>query len=344
MNLRLLGLVGAAALVMTATSAMAAGGELHIYNWGNYTNPKLIEKFQKETGIKVTLDNYDSNENMLAKVRAGGTGYDIVVPSDYTVKIMIEEGMLAETHPNQMPNFKNVKPQFVDIYWDKGRNYTVPWQFGTTAFAVNTAKYNGDIDTYAILFDTPDSLKGRINMLDDENSVIHAAERYLGVPRCGADLANLKKVNDLLNKSKPNWRTFSYDTITKMTSGDVDVTQTWNGAAFRMRKQEPTVKYAYPKEGIEGWMDNVAVLKDAPNMENAKAFQNFVMDPENAALISAFAGYDNGITGSDKFLPADFAQSPEIKMPAGGPTPEFVQPCPKDVLEMYNKIWTNLRK
>jgi spermidine/putrescine transport system substrate-binding protein len=119
-------------------------------------------------GIKVTLDNYDSNETMLAKVWAGGTGYDIVVPSDYTVKIMIDQGMLAETKPNQMPNFKNVKPQYVDIYWDKGRNYTVPWQFGTTAFGVNTAKYKGDINTYAILFDPPDSLKGRINMLDDE--------------------------------------------------------------------------------------------------------------------------------------------------------------------------------
>ena len=133
---------------------------------------------------------------MLAKVRAGGTGYDIVVPSDYTVKIMIEEGLLAETQPNQMPNFKNVKPQFVDIYWDTGRHYSVPWQFGTTAFAVNTAKYKGDIDTYAILFNPPDELKGRSTCWTTRMSVIHAAERYLGVPRCGGDKANLKKVND----------------------------------------------------------------------------------------------------------------------------------------------------
>ena len=91
-------------------------------------------------------------------------------------------------------------------------------------------------------------------------------------------------------------------------------------------------------------MDNVAVLKDAPNMENAKLFQNFIMDPENAALISDFAGYGNGIEGSDKFLPEEFANSPEIKAPAGSPTPEFVPPCPKPVLEMYNKIWTSLRK
>ncbi len=321
-----------------------AGSELHIYNWGDYTNPKLIEKFQKETGIKVTLDSYDSNETMLAKVRAGGTGYDIVVPSDYTVKIMVEQGMLAETHPNQMPNFKNVKPQFVDIYWDNGRNYSVPWQFGTTAFAVNTDKYKGDIDTLGILFNPPAELKGRINVLDDEMSVIHAAERYLGVPRCNADKEVLKKVADVLNTAKPNWRTFSYDTITKMTSGDVDVTQTWNGAAHRMRLKMPAVKYAYTKEGMEGWMDNVTVLKDAPHMDNAKIFQNFVMDPENAALISDFAGYGNGIEGSDKFMPEEFANAPEIKAPAGSPTPEFVPPCPPQVVEMYNAIWTSLRK
>ncbi|HZT19996.1 MAG TPA: extracellular solute-binding protein [Dongiaceae bacterium] len=344
MRLRLLGMAGAAALLLSAASAMAAGGELHIYNWGDYTNPKLIEKFQKETGIKVTLDSYDSNETMLSKVRAGGTGYDIVVPSDYTVKIMIEEGLLAETHPNQMPNYKYIRPEAADVYWDKGRNYSVPWQFGTTSFAVNTAKYKGDINTYAILFDPPPELQGRINMLDDINTVIHAAERYLGVPRCGGDPANLKKVNNLLQKAKPYWRTFSYDARIKLTSGDVDVSEIWNGDAYRGRKELSTVKYAYPKEGIEGWMDNVAVLKDAPNLENAKAFQNFVMLPENAALISAFAGYDNGITGANKFLPPEFADSPEIKAPPGSPTPEFVPPCPKAVLEIYNKIWTNLRK
>src|SRR5262249_46793147 len=150
-EMKLQALVGIAVLLLSVTPARAAG-DLHIYNWGEYTNPKLIEKFQKETGIKVTLDNYDSNETMLSKVRAGGTGYDIVVPTDYTVKIMIGEGLLAETHPNQMPNFKYVRPEAANVYWDNGRYYTVPWQFGTTSFAVNTAKYKGDIDTYAILF------------------------------------------------------------------------------------------------------------------------------------------------------------------------------------------------
>jgi spermidine/putrescine transport system substrate-binding protein len=104
------------------------------------------------------------------------------------------------------------------------------------------------------------------------------------------------------------------------------------------------MKYGYPKEGIEGWMDNVSVLKDAPDLENAKLFQNFIMDPQNAALISEFARYNNGIMGSDKYMDPNFANAPEIKAPAGSPVPEFVPPCPKPVNDMYNKIWTSLLK
>jgi spermidine/putrescine transport system substrate-binding protein len=344
MKLRLLG--AAAVALLFAGGAARADGELHIFNWGDYTNPKLVEKFEKQYNIKVTVDDYDSNETMLAKVRAGSTGFDVVVPSDYTVKIMIEEDMLAKTEPNKMENFKNVDPKFVNIYWDPGRNYTVPWQWGTTAFVVDTAKYKGDINTLALMFDPPPELQGRINVLDDMNSLFNAGLRYLGLPRCNGNPEDLKKLYDVLMKAKGTWRTFDYDTIGKMTSGDVDLSQTWNGAARRIRLQRPTAAYSFPKEGIEGWMDNVAVLKDAPNMENAKLWQNFLMDPENAALISDFAKYSNGIAGSDKFmkqLDPEFADSPEFKIPAGL-EPEFVPPCPKEVTDKYNKIWTALKK
>ena len=220
----------------------------------------------------------------------------------------------------------------------------MPWQWGTTAFAVDTAKYNGDINTLAILFDPPEELKGRINMLPDMNDVFNAGLRYLDLPRCNSNPDDLRKVNELLLNAKQYWRTFSYDTVQILASGDVDVSQQWNGASMRVSEQIPTMAYAYPKEGFTGWMDNVAVLKDAPNMENAKLFQNFVMDPENAALISDFAKYANGIAGSEKFMPNEFADAPEIKMPADAPAPDFVPPCSQEVNDTYNKIWTNLMK
>ena len=340
---KLLLAASALTLVLMAGPAMAAG-ELHIYNWGNYTNPELVKKFEKEFDVKVTVDEYDSNETMLSKVRAGNSGYDIVVPSDYTVKIMIGDDMLEKTEPNAMPNFKNMKPEFVDVYWDSGRHYSVPWQFGMTTYSVNTDKYKGPMDSLSILFNPPDELKGQINMLDDISSVMHAAERYAGIPRCGADKANLKKLSDTLMAAKPNWKTFSYDTQAKMVSGDVIVTQDWNGDSYRIRKALPAATFAFTKEGIEGWMDNVSVLKGAKNMDNAKAFQNFMMDPANAALASDFAGYDNGIIGGLATLSDAFKNSPELNRPASAPVPEFVPPCPPEVVEIYNKIWTNLKK
>lgn len=333
----------AAALMLTASAALA-DGELHIFNWGDYTSPDMIKKFEQKFNVKVTLDSYDSNETMISKVRAGNSGYDIVVPSDYAVKLMADDGLLEKTEPNKMDNFKNMRPEFVSVYWDDGRHYSVPWQFGLTAFTVDTAKYKGDINTYAILFNTPDELKGKVNMLDDITSTMHAAERFLGVPRCSANKEDLKKVSDLLLAAKPNWKTFSYDTLTLLTNGDVAASMNWNGYSYRAREKIPTMTFAHPKEGIEGFMDNVAVLKGAKNLENAKLFQNFVMDPENAGLISTFAGYDNGIQGSHAFMPKELAESPEVVLAPGYAKPEFVPPCPPEVVEIYNKIWTNLKK
>lgn len=343
MKYKLMSALSAAAIVLSAGAAMA-DGELHIFNWTDYINPDMVTKFEKQYNVKVTVDIYDSNETMLSKVRAGATGYDIVIPSDYTVKIMIDDGLLEKTEPASMSNAKNLIPEAVDVYWDQGRHYTVPWQFGTTALNVDTDKYKGDINTLGILFDTPDELKGKVNVLDDINSVMHAAERYLNIPRCGGEKENLKKLNDLLQKAKPNWRSFSSDVMSKMTAGDVDASQVWNGDSYRIRGKRPSVKYAYPKEGIEGWMDNVAVLKGAKNMDNAKLFQNFMMEPENAGMESTYAGYDNGVKGSHAFMPKEVADSPEFNPPAGAPKPEFVPPCDPKVVEVYNKIWTNLRK
>lgn len=337
-------LLTAASALALAASAAWAEGELNIYNWGNYTNPEMIEKFEAENDVTVNLDGYDSNETMLAKVQAGNTGYDIVVPGDYMIKVMIEQGLLEEVKPNEMENFENVDPKWVDVWWDNGRNYSIPYQWGTTSFTVDTEVFTGDIDTLALLFDAPDELKGRINMLNDMNDVINAGLRYLGYGRCNGNEDEMREVLELLLEAKEDWRTMDYSTIEKLTSGDVDLSQTWNGAAMRARAQRPTLKYAYPKEGFTGWMDNVAVLKDAPNLENAKLFINFMMAPENAAMASNFARYANGIKGSEEFMDAEMLEAPEIVMPEGAPTPDFVTPCPQEVVDLYNKVWTRLKQ
>jgi spermidine/putrescine transport system substrate-binding protein len=225
-------MIMAMGLTLTVGSVSAAG-ELHIYNWGNYTNPEMIEKFEKMHGVKVTIDGYDSNETMLAKVEQGGSGYDIVVPGDYMIAIMIKKGLLERVEPNKMSNFKNIDKKWVDVYWDEGRNYSIPYQWGTTNFTVDSTVYKGDVNTLALLFDPPAELKGRINMLKDMNDVINAGLRYLNYPRCNSDKAQLKELNTMLIKAKANWRTMDYSVIEKLTSKDVDLSQSWNGAAKR---------------------------------------------------------------------------------------------------------------
>nr|WP_298688297.1 extracellular solute-binding protein [uncultured Dongia sp.] len=328
-----------------APAAAPAGGALNIYNWGNYTNPKLIEKFEKEFNVKVTVTDYDSNDVALAKIKAGGHGFDIVVPSGNYVDIFVKEGLLEESKPNTMPNFKNMDPQWVDVAFDKGRNYTVPWQWGTTGLTVNRKAYQGDINTWAILFDTPAELKGKTNVVPEMNDVIAAALMYKGFnPVCNENKEELKQVRDLLLASKPNWISMDYGNVEKYAKEDLMAGLNWNGASYRARQQNDKIEYGYPKEGITVWMDNVAVVKGAANAETAKKFQNFIMDPANAALISDFAQYANGITGSGAFIEnKDFASAPEINMPAGQKT-FILESCKPEVAEMNTAIWTELTK
>ena len=175
---KLLALAAVTALTLSAASA-AAEGDLFLYNWTDYTSPDLVDKFERETGINVTLDTYDSNETLLAKLKQGGGGYDIVVPSHNFVEILISEGLIQRIDAKSLPGFENIDPKWQGPEWDSDNSYTVPWQWGTTSFTVDTSVYGGDIDTYVVLFDPPAELRGSIGMFRTPDEVIPMAQIYL---------------------------------------------------------------------------------------------------------------------------------------------------------------------
>ena len=336
--------VGAATLLVAGGAANAAG-DLNIFNWGDYTSPELIDRFEKAFDVDVTLTDYDSNDTALAKIRAGGHGFDIVVPSANYVPIFIQEGLLLEARPDEMENFGNVAERWIDVDWDPGRRYTVPWLWGLTGIVVDTSVYDGDIDTSAIFLDPPEALVGRINVAPEMSDVIYAAIKYEGGEWCTGDKELLRRVRDKLVEAKESWIAMDYGTIEKFASRDYAAAYYWNGAAMRSREKNPDVRFGYPKEGFPYFMDSVAILADAQNVDNAKAFMNFIMLPENAALISNFAKYANGIDGSEEFLDAELEDAPELVVPEKfADAGEFRKLCPPEVNDLYSRIWTDVNK
>ena len=331
----------ALALALAAGTARAEG-DLYIYSWGEYTPPAMVEKFEKDFGVKVHIDTYDSMETMIAKLRAGGGGYDIIVPGDATMQILIAEGMVEKIDVFAMPNFKNVDPRWSEVYWDPKREYSAPWAWGSTAFVVDTDIVTGDYKTLATLFNPAEAVKGKINMLRDQSDVINMALRYLDLPRCNENPEDMKKVLELLETQKAWVKSYNSETKEPLVSGEAVVSMSWNGYAMRARDEKPSLAYVYPKEGYTGWMDNLAVPKGAPDLENAKAFINFVMAPENAAMITNYARYSNGIKGSEAFIDAELADAPELTPPADAPAPEFVPVCSPRATELVDRIWTKL--
>jgi spermidine/putrescine transport system substrate-binding protein len=330
-----------------ATGAQAAEEKvLYFYNWTDYYPVELLAKFEAETGIKVTLDGFDSNETLISKLQAGGAGYDVIVPSDYIIPGLIKDGLIQKIDTTAMPNYQYMKDTFRNPDFDPTQEYTAPYLWGTTGIAYDSAQVPGGVleDSWKSYFEPSKELEGKIAALNTASDEILAASLYLGIPQCTESNDDAKRILELLEAQKPKLKLYSSDTtVDRMAGGEVAMHHLWNGATARAHAQRDTIRFIYPKEGIPMFRDNFAVPTAAPHPENAKTFINWMMAPENAAAVSNQIAYANAIK-SDEFMDPKWMSTEAINMPeefAGRLVP--TQDCSPAARELQDKIWTRLK-
>ena len=345
---KLLLAAGVAALTtLSAAGPLQAAGELRLYNWSNYFSPDLIKQFEEETGTTVSLDTYASEEDLLAKLQAGASGYDVIFPGPTTLGVMIEKGLVAKIDAPTMSNFKNVLPPFQTLSVDADRSYSVPYMWGTTGFTYDPEMVPGGAleESWKSLLEPSAELSGKIAMLNEMSDVWNAAAYYTGVSKCTEDPAEAQKILDVLMGQKPHVKVYSNDgTIDRMSAGEVAVHMQWNGAAHRTKKNKPGVVYVYPREGVTFWTDTMAIPANAPNMETAKEFLNWMLDPKNAAAASNYTGYSNAIMGSGQYLNEELKADPAVNMPEEyADRLSAFESCSPKSKELRERVWTKLK-
>lgn len=321
--------------------AAQAEGTLNIYVWSDSISPELIEKFAAETGIKVNVDGFNSNEDLLTKLQAGASGYDLVTPSQHFVKIMIDQGLLEDIDAHATAAFQATDAKWRGQWWDPTNDYSIPLAYGTAGFTVNRDIYKGPVDSWKVLFEPEADLQGKIAMLSYPDEIVGAAQLYLGVPFCSEDASEMKKVYDLLAAQKPSVVAYTSDNIeNRIGGGEVAAHFWWDGNSMKTRVNEKApIEYAMPKEGLVGWLDSMVVPKGAANVDNAKKFIDFMTTLENATVQYNYYGHSApmAIDQAKAIYTAENAPElfPTVKV-------EFSQACSPAAQDLVTKVWTQL--
>jgi spermidine/putrescine transport system substrate-binding protein len=268
--------------------------ELHFFNWSDYMDEAILTQFEEECGVKVIMDIYTSNEEMIAKVQAGNSGYDVVIPSDYAVQIMINSDLLHPLDMANIPNFANIKPSLKGMYYDPENAYSIPYQWGTTGIAYNVTAYPEAPDSWAVILE-PDQVcqqKGFATMLDDERETIGAVLKYLGYTYNDTDPAHQTEAQNVLVAQKECLAGYNSDNyIQALAAEEVMIAHAWSGGTALARSENENVAFFIPKEGGTIWMDNMSIPADAPNIYTAEVFINYLLDPEIGAQLSNYIYY-----------------------------------------------------
>ncbi|AGB70127.1 putative putrescine ABC transporter, substrate-binding protein [Rhizobium tropici CIAT 899] len=317
------------AVVSLATVAQAEDKVVNIYNWSDYIDNSILADFTKETGIKVVYDTFDQNETLETKLLAGKTGYDIVVPTAYFLQRQIKAGVFQKLDKSKLPNISNMwdTVQKRIATYDPGNQYAIDYMWGTSGVGYNVDKVKqilgtDDAPDINVIFDPKLAAKFKdcgIYVLDSPTDVIPAALRYLGLDPNSTKQEDFKKAEDLLTAIRPFVRKFhSSEYINALANGDICLAFGYSGDVLQARNRAAEAKngvniaYSIPTKGAQMWFDVMAIPADAPHVEEAHIFLNYIMRPEVIAKASNFTSYANGNKASQQFLSKDVLEDPSV--------------------------------
>jgi len=322
--------------------------EIFLYNWSEYIDPDIMDQFEAECGVKVVETNFDSNETLLATLQAGGADYDIIVPSDYMVTTLIDEGMVMELDYNIISNIANMEPINVNQYFDPEQKYTVPWFWGTSGFAVDTNVVDNVENSWSMVFDPNSPYCGQISMLDDQRETLGAALMYLGYSINDIDPAHLEEAKNLLIEQSTCVK--AYDSQTNddlIISGETVLAHIWTGDALLASDPETGGKdgivYVIPDEGCTIWQDNMMVPVNAPNPYTAMVFMNYTQYPEIAAQNAEWVGYATPNKAAKEFIDPDMLSDESVYPPADVEARlQWIEDV-GNAYELYDRVWTEFK-
>jgi spermidine/putrescine-binding protein len=342
----------------TAEGEMELASELSVYNWAEYIDEEILANYEEEFGVALIYDTFASNEDLLSKLQAGATGYDVIFPSDYMVSQMIELELLHEIDISQLSNWGNIDPAFADAPFDPGNKHCVPYQWGTTGITYRAGNEFFDEnppDSWAYLFD-PELLEqysdGGINVLNDQRELMAAALSYLGYDMNSTDQAQLEDARDVILEAKPYWKTFNsedYDN-SLLVPDEVVLSQAWSGDAalayyetYDEETEDGNWYYAIPTEGAVKWLDNICITASTERYETALHFMNYLLDAEVGATITNFTYYASPNNASKEFILEEILDDPSIFPPADVQEKLVWLVEVGDAIFIYDEMWTAIK-
>lgn len=343
-------------LMLLSASALAKEDVLNLYNWNQYIAPETVARFEKQCNCKVKQTYYSDNEELLAKLAAGATGYDIMVPTSNYIQGLAKGGWIQPIDKSKVPNLKNIQAAYLNTPFDPNNQYSVPYAYTITMLGYNDQKMKElgiTMDSWAPLFDPNilEKIKGRVTVLDSQSELMAAALKYLGYSVNDRDPKHWEQAKQTILKAKPYWAAFKASGyIEQLAAGNIwlahgysnDIYQADLGA--QQAKQKFRIKHAMPKEGAVLALDAMVVHKKAPRPDLAHQFINFMLDGQNSADLTNMIGSGNPNGEATKFIKPEIkAMSAIFPDEATAKKLEMLQELNTQQRRLMSRIWTEIK-